>query len=119
MLTKTKMTEKARILRRNATKAEDFLWIFLKNRYLNRYKFRRQHAIGPYIIDFVCERKKLIIELDGSQHAEIKNEEYDKKRTLFLEAHGYKVLRFWNSVVFTEIEGVLETILNALDGVEY
>lgn len=110
------MIQRARELRKNFTKTEDFLWQFLRNRRLNGYKFRRQHVIDTYIIDFVCEHKKLVIELDGGQH--IENEKYDIKRTVFLKNKGYKVLRFWNDVVFTETESVLEEILNTLEGNE-
>ena len=72
--------------------------------------------IGCYIADFVCRAKKLIVELDGSQHAE--KVEYDKKRTHFLEQEGYRVLRVWNNEVFENIEGVLECILEKLESVQ-
>ncbi len=107
------MIKRARELRNNATDAESYLWQFLRNRLLNGYKFRRQHVLDSYILDFVCETKKLIIELDGEQHLETKT--YDEKRTLSLNNNGYKVLRFWNNIVFTEIDGVLETILDTLE----
>ena len=71
-------------------------------------KFKRQKLIGNYIVDFVCLEQKLIIELDGGQHAE--QIEYDKTRTNFLESEGYEVLRFWNNQVLHELEGVLEVI---------
>ena len=70
--------------------------------------FRRQHAIGNYIVDFVSIKKKLIIELDGSQHLE--QEEYDKERTAYLESQGYKIIRFWNNDVMNDIQGVLRVI---------
>lgn len=107
------MIERARELRKNFTDAEDHLWQFLKNRNLNRYKFRRQHVLGFYVLDFVCEMKKIIIELDGGQHSE--NKMYDEERTKFLSEKGYKVLRFWNDSVFTETSSVLESILAALE----
>lgn len=77
-------------------------------------RFRRQHAIGMYIADFCAPRRKLIIELDGSQHLE--QEEYDKERTNFLESQGYKVIRFWNKDVMNNIEGVILSIENELEG---
>jgi very-short-patch-repair endonuclease len=75
--------------------------------------FRNQHAIGNYIVDFCAARKKLIIELDGSQHLE--QAEYDEERTKYLETRGYKVLRFWNNDVMNQLETVLQTIRNALN----
>jgi very-short-patch-repair endonuclease len=75
--------------------------------------FRRQHAIGKYIVDFCAPRKKLIIELDGSQHLE--QRDYDAERTQFLEAQGYRVLRFWNSDVINTTDAVLQVIWNALN----
>jgi len=113
MITQKTMLKRAKRLRKNSTDVERYLWSFLRNRYLNGYKFRRQKIIGHYIVDFVCEKKKIIIELDGGQHAI--NEKYDDKRTLFLKNKGYTVLRFWNVSVFTETYGVLETILKQLD----
>ena len=77
-------------------------------------RFRRQHAIGTYITDFCAPRKKLIIELDGSQHLE--QDEYDEVRTKYLESQGYKVIRFWNNDVMNNIEGVISSIVNKLEG---
>jgi len=94
------------------TKVEGRLWWFLRQKQLDDYKFRRQHPIGSYIADFVCIEQKLIIELDGGQHAE--QQDYDKKRDEFLQSKGYRVLRFWNNQVTENIEGVIETILSAL-----
>ena len=93
--TTPKVFKKAKELRRNQTEAEAKLWSCLRNHQLNNVGFRRQHAIGNYIVDFCAPRRKLIIELDGGQHLE--QEEYDAERTEFLESRGYKVLRFWNS----------------------
>jgi very-short-patch-repair endonuclease len=104
--------EKSRNLRRNSTDAERHLWYELKNRQFAKFKFRRQYVIEPYIVDFICLSKKLIIELDGSQHCE--QLEYDRARTLFLQGKGYRVLRFWNDTIWREKEGVLEVILKAL-----
>lgn len=103
---------RARELRKNSTDAENYLWRLLRSRRLNRYKFRRQYPVGIYFVDFVCIHKKLVIELDGGQHADA--EEYDSKRSSFLRANGYKVIRFWNNEVFTNTENVLGCILLAL-----
>ena len=102
----------ARKLRREQTEAERKLWFLLRNRRLMGLKFRRQFPIGNYIADFCCFEKKLIVELDGSQH--IDAEVSDRIRTEFLNASGYRVLRLWNHQVL-EDEGVaLEAILEAL-----
>ncbi|MBE7535035.1 MAG: endonuclease domain-containing protein [Anaerolineales bacterium] len=99
-------------LRKELTPAERKLWAVIRNGQLG-VNFRRQHAIGIYIPDFVCVEKKLIIELDGSQHLEQK--EYDEKRTKFLNSLGYKVIRFWNHDVMNNMDGVILTMLQALD----
>ena len=80
---------------------------------LSGYKFRRQHPVSPYIVDFVCLKQKLIIEIDGGQHVDVI--EYDKKRPQFLESQYYFVIRFWNNKVMCNIEGVYETILKHLE----
>lgn len=101
----------AKELRHNLTKAERKLWYeALTNKQLENFRFRKQMPIGSYIADFVCVEKNLIVELDGGQHGEEKGEAYDKKRTEFLEAAGYRVLRFWNPDVLNNLEGVAETI---------
>ncbi|WP_235610438.1 endonuclease domain-containing protein [Deinococcus aerius] len=102
-------TQKARILRRNQTPEEQMLWHALRNRFLT-LKFRRQQPIGHYVVDFVCYEAHLVIELDGSQHAEEAARAYDAVRTEFLEAGGFKVLRFWNSEVRSNLEGVIQSI---------
>ena len=103
----------ARRLRRNSTDAERALWARLRNRSLAGHKFRWQHPIGPYVVDFVCILRKLVIELDGGQHAQ--NLGGDVSRTKWLERQGYRVLRFWNNEVLQNIEGVLEAIRTALE----
>jgi very-short-patch-repair endonuclease len=108
---------RARILRKNSTEAENQLWYFLRKRNFNNFKFRRQYVIDQYIVDFICIRKKLIIELDGGQHAT--DICYDERRTALLKSKGYTVLRFWNNEVFTEIEGVLGTILDKLKSTDF
>lgn len=100
-------------LRASQTDAESVLWYHLRNRNFQDYKFRRQHILRGYIVDFVCLEKKLIIELDGGQHAE--RNEYDSARTLKLKTDGFQVLRFWNDEVFNNIDGVLEIICTVLD----
>lgn len=107
------MKEKARELRKNQTDAEQVLWQILRAKQVKGLKFRRQHPIPPYIVDFVCTKKKLIIELDGGQHAEAIN--YDEKRTQFLESKGYTVIRFWNNEVLTNIVGAYEVLLEHLN----
>ncbi len=107
------MKERARALRANRTDAGNRIWYFLRNRRLSGYKFIREYVIENYIVDFVCRDKKLIIEIDGSQH--IDAVEYDQKRTNYLKAKGYKVIRFWNNEIFTNIQIVLEKILYTLD----
>lgn len=106
------MKEKARQLRKNQTDAEKTLWKYLRDRRMFNSKFRRQHVVGPYIVDFVCLGQKLVIELDGGQHAE--QIEYDAQRTAFLVREGFRVMRFWNNQVLAETESVLDEIRAAL-----
>jgi very-short-patch-repair endonuclease len=107
-----RMKELARKLRYNFTDAELKLWRAIRNRQIKNEKFRRQHIIGPFIVDFICPEKRLIIELDGGQHNEQISD--DQERTLFLEKQGFTVLRFWNNQVFNEFESVLEKIHQSL-----
>lgn len=107
-----KIMHQAGELRKALTPAERKLWAVLRGDQLG-VNFRRQHALGPYIADFCCVKKKLIIEVDGSQHLE--QVEYDKQRTQFLNAQGYKVIRFWNNEVMKDLNGVIRAILNALE----
>ena len=100
--------QKAQTLRERQTNAEGLLWHYLRDKQLAGHKFRRQQPIGPYIVDFACMPQKLLIELDGGQHAE--QHTYDKKRDEFLREKGYKILRFWNNDVFENCFGVLESI---------
>ncbi|MUZ72915.1 DUF559 domain-containing protein [Agrobacterium vitis] len=106
-------TGQARQLRREETDAEYRLWGDLRNRLLSGHKFARQVPLGAYIADFVCRERCLIVELDGSQHAESASDEI---RTTWLNDQGYDVLRFWNDEVQTERREVLETILAVLEG---
>ena len=99
-------------LRKELTPTERKLWAYLRGDKLG-VNFRRQHAIGNFIPDFVCIEKKLIIELDGSQHLE--QEEYDEERTKYFESLDYKVIRFWNNDVTKNMDGVIRAIIFALD----
>jgi very-short-patch-repair endonuclease len=107
-------TGRARELRRNANEAEKRLWCHLRGKQIAGFKFRRQHAVGEYIGDFVCLRANLIVELDGDTHGDDDRQRRDALRTETLERAGFRVLRFWNDQVFTNIEGVTEEIWNAL-----
>ena len=102
---------RSRQMRSEATDAERKLWQNLRRANLG-LKFKRQYAARGYIVDFCCPQRRLIIELDGGQHAE--NIEYDDRRSSVLGKDGFKVLRFWNSDVLENIDGVLETIMEAL-----
>ena len=99
-------------LRRAATDAELKLWAALRNRQIEGAKFRFQHTIDPFIVDFTCIEAMLIIEVDGSQHSEAA----DAGRTRFLEEEGFRVVRFWNTEVLQNLEGVVEVIRAALAG---
>lgn len=109
------ITRRARKMRRAPTDAEQRLWYFLRNRQLGGYKFRRQHPLGHYIVDFICIKARLIVELDGGQHAEVKQRRRDEARTRYFESRGFRVMRFWNHDVLKNTESVLEAILDALD----
>ncbi len=102
------MRRYARSLRTNQTDAERLLWSRLRRRQLAGFKFRRQHQVGLYICDFACVAALVIVELDGSQHAE--NLDYDLRRDRFLRSAGFEVLRFWNSDVLGRTDDVLDTI---------
>lgn len=105
----------ARTLRKNPTEVEKKLWSKLRSRQLQGLKFRRQQTIGPYVVDFINLEEKVIIELDGGQHNEEKNINKDLVRTAFLEKEGFKVLRFWNNEVNNNLDGVLSTIVKAIE----
>ena len=105
-------TQRSRDLRNNPTPAERKIWSALSNRQLGGVRFNRQVVIRPYICDLVARSVKLIIEIDGGQHGN--SIDYDEARTVFLEAKGYRVLRFWNNDVMENLEGVVATISGAL-----
>ena len=100
----------AKEMRSNMTPAETKMWRILRGKRFQDLKFKRQVLIGNYIVDFLCEDKKIIIEIDGGQHNEELNIQSDKNRTHYLENNGYKVLRFWNDDVMKNIDGVMEVI---------
>lgn len=109
-----KQRTRARSLRRDLTDAERIIWNALRAHRLNGASFRRQTPVGPYIVDFVCHEAKLIIEIDGGQHFEAQHIERDAARDAFLNAKGYRVLRYNNHDVMTNRTGVLESIAAAL-----
>ncbi len=111
--TKNQTRANARQLRRDQTLAETKLWLALRSHQLENIHFRRQHPIGNYIVDFCAPQAKLIIELDGGQHLE--QADYDAERTEFLESKGFRVLRFWNSDVMENLDGVMIMILDAVN----
>ncbi len=107
-------TRRARSLRRDATNAERLLWKRLQNRALGGFKFVRQAPIGPYIADFLCRQRGLIIEVDGETHSSAAKIARDAQRTEFLEFRGLRVIRFDNAQLYENIEAVIEVILDAL-----
>jgi very-short-patch-repair endonuclease len=104
----------AKSFRQRQTDAENLLWNQLRDRKLNGVKFRRQHCIGKYIVDFACLKNKLIVEIDGGQHNSPIKKADDEQRTAWLEAEGYNVLRYWNNDVQENLEGVIENISDYL-----
>ncbi|MDD4964231.1 MAG: endonuclease domain-containing protein [Gallionella sp.] len=102
----------SRQLRREMTDAERFLWQHLRMRQVRGGKFRRQHPVGRYILDFACLEKQVAVELDSSQH--IESSAKDEVRTAWLVAQGWQVLRFWNNEIFLNVDGVLACIDVAL-----
>ena len=104
--------ENSRRLRTGQTDAERMLWRQLRLKQFAGFKFRRQHPVGKYIVDFACIEAGLCIELDGSQHA--KERSYDEERSRFLSSRGFRTLRFWDNEVLTQIDSVKQAIWNAL-----
>lgn len=101
---------RARELRKNQTKQERILWSILRKNQFYGFKFLRQYPIEPYIVDFICREKKIIIEIDGGQHNQPDDIEYDIERTNFLNSRGYKVIRFWNNDIDNNIDGVYKIL---------
>ena len=110
-----KQVKRARSLRCASTEAEKLLWQKLCARQLGGAKFRRQAPIGPYIVDFVSFTHRLVVEIDGGQHNTAQGRQHDRERTVWLESQGFRVLRFWNNQVLSNIEGVLERILQEIE----
>jgi len=106
---------RARALRKEMTRAEKLLWQELRNKKLKGFKFRRQHPISFYIVDFYCHKLKLVIEVDGLYHDNEEQQIKDKKRTAAIERHGLHIIRFTNEEVFTNLKGVLEKIELEID----
>jgi very-short-patch-repair endonuclease len=104
-----RVTQKARSLRQNMTKAEVILWMHLRKRAMKGARFRRQHPIGPYIADFACPNSKLIVEVDGATHSS-EQLAYDTRRTKYLESEGWTVLRVTNTDIYENIDGVWRSI---------
>ena len=106
--------DRAKKLRREQTNAERRLWNALRDRRLGRHKFRRQHPIGPYVVDFVCLEARLIIELDGEHHDAPEHQSRDAVRTAYLKSNGYRVVRFWNRDLDESVDSVLEKIFHSV-----
>ena len=104
------LKQRRRELRRNQTETEKTFWMHVRNKQFYGIKFFRQYSTGPYILDFYCPELKLAIELDGGQHTQDDNQEYDVARSTYLKAHGINVMRFWNHEVLKNINGVLASI---------
>jgi very-short-patch-repair endonuclease len=109
-----KTLRRSRAMRREPTAAERALWLRLRNRAILGCKFRRQFAVGDYIVDFCCVERQLVIELDGEQHA-MQAKRYDEKRTADLRTFGFQVVRFWNEEVLKNLDGVVEEIARRLE----
>ncbi|WP_244670209.1 endonuclease domain-containing protein [Rhodoplanes elegans] len=109
-----KMRARSRALRQDMTDAERKLWFALRAHRLGGASFRRQTPVGPYVVDFVCHQHRLVVEIDGGQHFEEAQRDLDLRREAFLRSKGYRVMRFSNLDVLTNLPGVLETIVTSL-----
>jgi very-short-patch-repair endonuclease len=105
------LKQRRRELRRNQTEAEKVLWAHLRNRQVYDMKFFRQYRIGPYILDFYCPTLKLAVELDGGQHNQCENKEYDSTRSEYLKVQEIDVIRFWNHEVLLDVQSVLAELM--------
>lgn len=101
---------RARELRKSMSDAESKLWSALRQRQIDGLRFRSQHPLGPYIVDFVCLERRLVVEVDGGQHGEPNQIAHDAQRTRWLESEGYRVVRAWTTEVFDNLDGVVEAI---------
>ena len=104
----------AKRLRHDMTKAETVLWTRLKGRQVNGWRFRRQHPVGPYVADFACLEAELILEVDGATHSAERDVRHDARRTAYLEANGWSVLRVWNTDIYENLGGVMDMVFAAL-----
>ncbi len=111
MKIKYRTRQRARDLRDNLTDGETILWSRLQRKQLHGYRFQRQLPVGHFIADFACRSAKLIIELDGATHSTAEERDADAKRTAYIEAQGWSVIRFWNADVYDNLDGVLNSIL--------
>jgi very-short-patch-repair endonuclease len=116
VINRAALRQRAKELRKKATDAENYLWFFLRSRSMGSYKFKRQFIIGPFIADFCCLEKRLVIELDGSQHTE--QQKRDSERTDYRASLGFQTLRFWNDDVLCRPQEVLEKIYETLKSLE-
>jgi len=105
----------ARRLRSDATPAERRLWRHIRYRQIAGHRFRRQHPFGPYVLDFVCLEKRLVVEVDGGQHSEAHVERHDELRSAWLSKEGYRVVRFWNNEVLGNLAGVVAVLQEELE----
>ncbi len=108
------LTPRSKELRKQQTPWETKLWKYLRGKRVWNFKFKRQIPLGKFIVDFCCQEKKLIIELDGGHHSKAITKLYDSQRNAFLKSEGYKVLRFWNNDIDKNLDTVLETIAKSL-----
>ena len=111
---RTSLRKARRELRHSLTLAEARLWLHLQRRQLDGWKFRRQHSIGPYIVDFYCPAARLVVELDGAAHDSVAASRNDERRSNYLTVYGISVIRFLNDDVRDNLEGVLESIRSVL-----
>lgn len=111
-----KRRDQARRLRSSQTPAEARLWSGLRGRRLQNYKFSRQYPIGPFTVDFLCRDSRLIVEVDGATHSEVREIAYDQRRSAYLKAQGYRIVRIMNDDVYRQFDDVMDMILLALEG---
>ncbi len=114
--TDPRLLQFAHELRNRSTDSEQRLWQRLRNRRLGGFKFRRQYPIEGYVVDFICIEAKLVVELDGGQHADEAAIEYDRRRSEAIEAHGFRVIRFWDCDVLRDLDAVEQMIYRELTG---
>jgi very-short-patch-repair endonuclease len=115
-ITNQKRRDQARQLRTSQTAAEARLWSGLRGRRLQNYRFNRQYPIGPFTVDFLCRDARLIVEVDGATHSEDHEIAYDERRSAYLKAQGYRILRVMNDDVYRGFNDVMDMILLALEG---